>query len=170
MEDLRLSKSMWVMVMMMVIVVKLGKSELIYVGGGKASWKPNVNLTEWASHEQFYVGDWLYFGFDVDMYNVLEVNKTSYENCIETGFIKNITKGGRDVFLLEEAMPYYFISGRGSCWSGMKVAISVENATAPPAPAPVQHKSGGSVLDNGILVRPTLVLLVSTLVWSIIFK
>lgn len=59
MEDLRLNKLMWVMVMMMVIVVKLGKSELIYVGGGKASWKPNVNLIEWASHEQFYVGDWL---------------------------------------------------------------------------------------------------------------
>ncbi|XP_061339606.1 early nodulin-like protein 20 [Gastrolobium bilobum] len=102
------------------------------VGGGRYSWAPQFNLTEWASHEQFYKGDWLYFGFDKHIYNVLEVNKTSYDKCIDTCFINNITRGGRDVYQLLEARPYYFLSGRGFCFHGMRVAINVEE----PAPAP----------------------------------
>lgn len=27
--------------------------------GGSKGWAPNVNYTVWASHENFYVGDWL---------------------------------------------------------------------------------------------------------------
>lgn len=29
------------------------------VGGGKFTWRPNVNFTEWARHDHFYKGDWL---------------------------------------------------------------------------------------------------------------
>ncbi|XP_028800051.1 lamin-like protein [Neltuma alba] len=96
------------------------------VGGGRYTWRPKVNFTEWASHDHFYKGDWLYFGFDKQLYTVLEVNKTSYENCIDRDFIMNITRGGRDVFQLLEEKPYYFISGKGFCLEGMKVAINVE--------------------------------------------
>lgn len=53
----------------------------------------------------------------------MEVNKTSYENCIDRNFIENITRGGRDVFSLTEAKPYYFLSGNGYCFKGMKVAV-----------------------------------------------
>lgn len=28
-------------------------------GGGQNTWEPGVNFTDWSSHEQFYVGDWL---------------------------------------------------------------------------------------------------------------
>ncbi|KAK4275839.1 hypothetical protein QN277_018857 [Acacia crassicarpa] len=96
------------------------------VGGGRYTWRTNVSFTEWASHDQFYKGDWLYFGFNKQLYSVLEVNKTSYQNCIDRDFIMNITRGGRDVFQLLEAKPYYFISGKGFCSRGMKVAINVE--------------------------------------------
>lgn len=124
------------------------------VGGGRYSWKPNVNFTDWAIHEQFIVGDWLCkffltqsttfhqfslfevkipfvrsvdFGFNKQLYSVLQVNETSYANCIEENFINNITKGGRDVFNLTMPKPYYFISGRGYCFKGMKVATIVQN-------------------------------------------
>lgn len=73
------------------------------------------------------------FGFDKHIYNVLEVNKTSYENCNEKDFIFNITKGGRDVFNLTEAKTYYFLSGRGFCFQGMKVAVFVEEYSPPPS-------------------------------------
>jgi len=69
------------------------------------------------------------FGFDKSLYNVLEVNKTNYENCIDTNFIQNITKGGRDVVQLLEARTYYFLCGRGFCYEGMKIAINVEEPT-----------------------------------------
>lgn len=73
--------------------------------------------------------------------NVLEVNKTDYENCISDHFLHNFTTGaGRDVVPLNVTKTYYFISGKGFCFGGMKVAIPVEKAPPPPSSAPV--KSG----------------------------
>ena len=103
------------------------------------------------------------------MYNVLEVNKTSYENCIETDFITNITKGGRDVFQLTEPRFYYFLSGRGFCWQGMKVALQVLNNSSQPSSSPLPHKNSSSGLGftNGII--QVLVLLLSALVQSFFY-
>uniref|UniRef100_A0A9I9E6D5 Phytocyanin domain-containing protein n=1 Tax=Cucumis melo TaxID=3656 RepID=A0A9I9E6D5_CUCME len=106
-----------------------GKQPVLHnVGGGKYTWTTNINFTDWSIHEHFYVD----FGFDKHIYNVLEVNKTSYENCNDKDFIFNITKGGRDVFNLTEAKTYYFLSGRGFCFQGMKVAVFVEEYSTPP--------------------------------------
>ncbi len=82
------------------------------------------------------------FIFDKHHYNVLEVNKTSYEKCNDQGFIRNITRGGRDVFQLTEARPYYFLSSGGYCYNGMRVAVYVEvEASETPAPAPAKNVS-----------------------------
>ncbi|KAK7333827.1 hypothetical protein VNO80_30606 [Phaseolus coccineus] len=111
------------------------------VGGGRYTWTPKTNFTNWASHENFYKGDWLYFGFDKLRYNVLEVNKTNYENCIDKNFIRNITKGGRDVVQLLEARTYYFLCGRGFCSQGMKMAIKVVEPTLQPSPSTLSNKA-----------------------------
>ncbi|XP_054817645.1 lamin-like protein [Prosopis cineraria] len=162
MKILRMKEMVWGMVMVTMMIRK-AKAEIHYVGGSKLNWAPRVNFSEWSSHEHFYVGDWLYFGFDKNIYNVLEVNKTSYENCIETDFINNITRGGRDVFQLTEPRFYYFLSGRGHCWEGMKVAIQVVNG-AQPSPSPLPQRSPASDLDfNGSIQ----VLVLSALVWRI---
>ncbi|GMN47070.1 hypothetical protein TIFTF001_016254 [Ficus carica] len=123
-------RSKGVVLLITLMVLKLLSAEcrnpvLHRVGGGRFTWNLNVNLTDWAVCEQFFVGDWLYFGFDKSVHNVLEVNKTSYENCEEKGFKTNITRGGRDVFNLTETKVYYFICGRGFCSNGMRVAVSV---------------------------------------------
>ncbi|KAK8352652.1 hypothetical protein V6Z12_A05G108200 [Gossypium hirsutum] len=112
------------LVLLMVTVENTESRESVLhrVGGGRYSWKPNVNFTGWAIHE--YVD----FGFNKQSYSVLQVNETSYPNCIEENFINNITKGGRDVFNLTMPKLYYFISGRGYCFKRMKVAI-FEKAT-----------------------------------------
>lgn len=81
------------------------------------------------------------FIFDKHTYNVLEVNKTSYENCNDQGFIQNITRGGRDVFQLTEARPYYFLSSGGYCYQGMKVAVPVEAPVPTQAPEPAKNGS-----------------------------
>ncbi|XP_019157152.1 PREDICTED: lamin-like protein [Ipomoea nil] len=108
--------------------------------GGNVGWTPNVNYTEWAAKQHFYVGDWLYFVFDKHYYSVLEVNSSNYETCNDREFITNITRGGRDVFQLNETRPYYFLSSGGYCWSQMKMAINVEHHP-PPAPSPSQSKN-----------------------------
>lgn len=74
--------------------------------------------------------------------NVLEVNKTDYETCNSDNLIHNWTTGaGRDVVPLNVTRPYYFISGKGFCHGGMKVAIYVENPPPPPSSAPVKSDS-----------------------------
>ncbi|KAB5520124.1 hypothetical protein DKX38_024443 [Salix brachista] len=135
------------------------------VGGGKYTWAPNMNLTAWAMHEKFYVGDWLYFGFDKTRYNVLEVSKMNYNNCDDKNFITNITRGGRDVFNLTEARPYYFLSGLGYCFEGMKVAVYAQYAPPDPDPAPLVVRNGcpSQSAGYGIIVM-VLALLASSAV------
>ncbi|BAU01308.1 hypothetical protein LR48_Vigan10g244900 [Vigna angularis] len=116
--------------------VVMGNPVLHKVGGSKG-WINNhdVNYTEWSAQEHVYVGDWLLFTFDKRYFNVLEVNKTSYENCIDRDFISNVTRGGRDVVQMTEAKTYYYLSGGGYCFHGMKVAVHVQQHPAM-APAP----------------------------------
>ncbi|OMO91479.1 Plastocyanin-like protein [Corchorus olitorius] len=130
------------------------------VGGGRQNWKPGVNFSDWSTHQHFYIGDWLYFGFDKNLYSVLEVNKSNQESCNEADFITNITKGGRDVFELKEARPYYFISGRGFCFQGMKLSVNVENT--PPALPP---SPGGSSFPPKFFGHSHLPMLVASVFW-----
>lgn len=49
-----------VVVLMVALMAAFGccSGETLHkVGSGR--WAPGVNYTEWASHEHFYVGDWL---------------------------------------------------------------------------------------------------------------
>ncbi|XP_062083598.1 early nodulin-like protein 20 [Humulus lupulus] len=156
---------MILMILMTIMKFGYGKAELHYVGGGKSSWAPNINFSDWSSQQTFHLGDWLYFGFNKYQYNVLEVKETSYENCIDKDFIKNITKGGRDVFQLTEPKTYYFLSGGGYCFSGMKVAIDVHGDRPTPAPAPTANRSSTAVPpvpSMGHLTTPLLLILVVT--------
>ncbi|KGN59686.2 hypothetical protein Csa_001715 [Cucumis sativus] len=139
---------------LLLIMVTIGKGEELHKVGNSQGWTPNQNYTHWSSSHHFYLGDWLYFVFDKRYYNVLEVNKRSFEDCNEKDFIKNITRGGRDVFQLTELHPYFFIGGGGYCFQGMKLAVYMSTVDhSAPAPSPAgSNKSGGAFLSN----NPTL--------------
>ncbi|KAJ8750030.1 hypothetical protein K2173_013945 [Erythroxylum novogranatense] len=146
MEGLR-RKGVVVLVTVIVVImamVNVSESTLHKVGSARG-WIPGFNYIEWSSGEHFYVGDWLLFVFDKHMYNVLEVNETSYTNCNDQNFIANITRGGRDVTQLTEARPYYFLSSGGYCWNGMKVALNVEEVPVTPAPSPTKSGSPSNI-------------------------
>jgi len=77
--------------------------------------------------------------------NVLEVNKTDFESCNSDHPLHNLTRGaGRDVVPLNVTRNYYFISGKGFCYGGMKLAVHVANPPPPPTAAPLNEKSGSS--------------------------
>ncbi|XWS53248.1 hypothetical protein CRYUN_Cryun11dG0141400 [Craigia yunnanensis] len=82
MKGLKIILACLVLLMVTVLNTESGQPVLHRVGGGRFIWKPNVNFTDWAIHEQFYVGDWLYFGFNKQLYTILQVNKTSYDSYI----------------------------------------------------------------------------------------
>ncbi|XP_021713521.1 lamin-like protein [Chenopodium quinoa] len=136
------------------MVVKVeGRSPVLHeVGGGRFGWRLNVNFSNWAANQHFYVGDWLYFGFDKRIISVLEVNQTNYKNCIEKDYITNITRGGRDVFNLTVARPYYFISGRGYCLRGIKLAINVQDAPLHPTLPPMSSDSLTKTSPNSTFI------------------
>ena len=85
------------------------------------------------------------------------MNKTNYEACNDKDFISNITKGGRDVVQLKEARPYYFLSSGGYCWSGMKLAIIVQETT--PSPAPIEANVSSQLKTYYGIVLATALLL-----------
>ncbi|XP_015580014.2 lamin-like protein [Ricinus communis] len=154
-------------VVAVMMIMKGVKGEVYYVGGGKQAWHPNLNFSDWSSRHHFYVGDWLFFGFDKRMHNVLEVNKTSYENCNDVGFIKNFTRGGRDVVKLTEPKTYYFLSSGGYCFGGMKVAVNVDNISPTSPPASSLNFASPSKYFCGQIVMP--VTFVSVLLGCIFF-
>ncbi|XP_057482614.1 early nodulin-like protein 19 [Actinidia eriantha] len=138
------------------------------VGSGMGGWNTNVNYTIWVQDKHFYNGDWLFFVYDRNQMNVLEVNKTDYENCISDHPLHNWTTGaGRDVVPLNVTRQYYFLSGKGFCFSGMKVAVQVENPPPPPAASPV--KDGAPTLNlEGHIVIPAVFAIAA--VWNSFFR
>ncbi|EXB38039.1 Lamin-like protein [Morus notabilis] len=113
-----------------------------YTVGGNQGWTTNVNYTIWAQGKHFYKDDWLFFVYDRNQMNILEVNKTDYEACNADHPLHNWTRGaGRDVVPLNVTRHYYFISGKGFCYGGMKLAIRVETPPPPPSASPINEKS-----------------------------
>ncbi|XP_076950509.1 early nodulin-like protein 20 [Bidens hawaiensis] len=150
---------------MAMLTCAMSRNAVRHQVGGKSMWIPNFNYTDWSLQEKFYVGDWLYFVYDKHMYNVLEVNETSYENCNEKDFIFNITRGaGRDVFELKQAKPYYFLASGGYCFGGMKLKVDVVEFV--PAPDPSPPKSGSNIITG---FNPIISLMV-IVVWAGLFK
>ncbi|KAK9194890.1 hypothetical protein WN944_005597 [Citrus x changshan-huyou] len=129
-----------------------------WIVGANQGWTNNVNYTIWAKDKHFYNGDWLFFVYDRNQMNVLEVNKTDYESCNSDHPLHNWTTGaGRDVVPLNVTRHYYFISGKGFCYGGMKLAVRVENPPPPPSASPIKEKSGTpSALYRGQLVLPAV--------------
>ncbi|OMP00976.1 Plastocyanin-like protein [Corchorus olitorius] len=127
-----------------------------FIVGSNMGWTTNVNYTIWAKDLHFYNGDWLFFVYDRNQMNVLEVNKTDYESCNSDHPLHNWTTGaGRDVVPLNVTRHYYFISGKGFCYGGMKLAVRVENPPPPPVASPVKSSSPSSIY-RGQFVLPAV--------------
>ncbi|KAI4352527.1 hypothetical protein L6164_006767 [Bauhinia variegata] len=173
MENFRILTIMSMVIMIMYPLEVMGDpGPTLHKLGGSKGWNPNqdVNYTAWSAQEHFYVGDWLLFMFDKRYYNVLEVNKTSYENCNDRDFIKNITRGGRDVVQLTEAKTYYYISGGGYCYHGMKVLVSVQKhqEAAAPAPAPAENFGNPLSVYSGRKITLCSMVFAGFILWGIL--
>nr|GMD01083.1 chorismate mutase 1, chloroplastic [Ipomoea batatas] len=124
--------------------------------GGNAAWSLVDPVYRGCEHGL----DLELFVYDRNQMNVLEVNKTDYESCNADHPLHNWTTGaGRDVVPLNVTKTYYIISGKGFCYGGMKVAVTVEKLPPPPKAAPVKSGSPGllsSFSFRGQIVVPAL--------------
>ncbi|CAH8355375.1 unnamed protein product [Eruca vesicaria subsp. sativa] len=120
--------------------------------GDNKFWNPNVNYTVWAQDKHFYLDDWLYFVYERNQFNVIEVNETNYISCNSDNPIANWSRGsGRDVVHLNVTRHYYLISGNsGGCYSGMKLSVLVEKPPLPPpASAPIINNARRAFTVSG---------------------
>lgn len=67
------------------------------------------------------------------------------------------------MFNLTEAKPFYFLSGGGYCFHGMKLAVNVVEFVPSPEPAPAKN---GSPADIGTHI--TLVVLLALAVFYVL--
>ncbi|KAF2299400.1 hypothetical protein GH714_031836 [Hevea brasiliensis] len=143
-------------VLMAVLVPEVSATR--WIVGGNMGWTTNVNYTVWAKDKHFYNGDWLFFVYDRNQMNVLEVNKTDYESCNSDHPLHNWTRGaGRDVVPLNVTRNYYLISGKGFCFGGMKLAVHVENPPPPPTAASLNENSASPSFNlRGQYVLPAV--------------
>ncbi|XP_071731041.1 early nodulin-like protein 17 [Rutidosis leptorrhynchoides] len=137
---------------LMVMVPEVSGKRLIV--GGSMGWTSNVNYTLWAGNQTFYLGDWLFFVYDRNQNDIIEVNKTNYETCIAEHPIHNYTTGaGRDVVELNVTRERYFISSKGSCYGGMKLLVHLTPTPPPPRAAPLKsHSSRFTVLRSQFVI------------------
>ncbi|KAI3500714.1 hypothetical protein L1887_36539 [Cichorium endivia] len=136
-----------------------------FIVGGSMGWTSNVNYTLWAGNQTFYLGDWLFFVYDRNQNDILEVNKTNYETCNAEHPVHNYTTGaGRDVVELNVTHDRYFISSKGSCYGGMKLHVHLTALPPPPRAAAVKsHSSRFTALRSQIAI-PAIVAIAA--VWD----
>uniref|UniRef100_A0A2P2P2C7 Lamin-like protein n=1 Tax=Rhizophora mucronata TaxID=61149 RepID=A0A2P2P2C7_RHIMU len=161
MESVNRGSGLWSPMMLVLafamVVMVTQVSATRWTVGGRMGWTTNVNYTTWAKGKHFYNGDWLFFVYDRNQMNVLEVNSTDYESCNSDHPLQNWTRGaGRDVVPLNVTRDYYIISGKGFCYGGMKVAIHVANPPPPPTSAPLNQTSASPPISTlkGTYVLP----------------
>ncbi|XP_015879799.3 early nodulin-like protein 17 [Ziziphus jujuba] len=165
----RLGMVVFIFAVVMMMMIPEASATRWTVGGNKG-WTSNVNYTIWARDIHFYNGDWLFFVYDRNQMDVLEVNKTNYESCNADHPLHNWTTGaGRDVVPLNVTRHYYFISGKGFCYGGMKLAVRVENLPPPPSSQPINEKSSAPKSTyHGRLVLPAV--LAVGAVWDVFVR
>ncbi|MQM08185.1 hypothetical protein Taro_041039 [Colocasia esculenta] len=101
-----------------------------HIVGAHLGWNPNINYSDWANNQTFYVNDLISFRYQKNTYRVFEVNQTGYDNCTTDSAVGNWSSG-KDFILLDEPKRYYFICP-GFCFNGMKVSVVVHPLPSPP--------------------------------------
>eukprot|EP00252_Welwitschia_mirabilis_P023195 TRINITY_DN6509_c0_g1_i1.p1 TRINITY_DN6509_c0_g1~~TRINITY_DN6509_c0_g1_i1.p1 ORF type:complete len:166 (+),score=17.19 TRINITY_DN6509_c0_g1_i1:400-897(+) len=142
-----------VAVFLLLIAMAFDVSAMDHIVGGNRGWNPNINYTQWVKNQTFIVGDWISFRYQKDQHNVLQVNKTGYDNCTTDSVIGNWSSG-KDFIELNESKRYYFIDGKGFCYNGMKITLFVENPAPPPHEAVANTTAGDKTSDGGCPLQP----------------
>ncbi|KAF7138901.1 hypothetical protein RHSIM_Rhsim07G0099000 [Rhododendron simsii] len=111
-----------------------------WIVGDSAGWVLSVNYTEWAAKQTYVVGDTLVFNYKPGTHNVIKASGTDYDNCTEpVGAVPLVT--GNDVIQLQTPGNHSYICGISThCTQGMKLLITVGEASPSPAASPT---SGG---------------------------
>ncbi|KAG5575046.1 hypothetical protein H5410_055180 [Solanum commersonii] len=95
---------------------------------GDSIWTipPTNNFyTNWSSSQVFFPGDTLYFEFDPEFYNVMQVSRREYDYCTGNQAYKVFSDGPLNITLIESGVFYYICNILNYCELGQKFSVTV---------------------------------------------
>ncbi|CAN6559332.1 unnamed protein product [Malus baccata var. baccata] len=110
-------------------------TQKVHVVGDNMGWTIPVSgaqeYVNWAAtNNNLTVGDTLVFNFITGVHNVVQVTKASFHSCNEEDRIgSSLTTGPANITLTSAGDHYYICSFSSHCQAGMKLAVTVSNAS-----------------------------------------
>ena len=96
------------------------------------------DYTQWSSSKEFHIGDSLFFSYNGQHHNVIEVTEDGFKSCDSRAPIAAYHSGS-DTVPLNRPGHYYFLCGTaGHCAAGQKLEVVV---SLPPPDSPVSSPS-----------------------------
>ncbi|KAF9587017.1 hypothetical protein IFM89_039703 [Coptis chinensis] len=99
-----------------------GETHLV---GDDEGWTQFPNFTYWAKGKSFHVGDTLVFSYAQELHNVVQVNGTSYEDCIMEPNLGVLQSGNDSITVAEVGQLWYICGVEDHCKNGQKLTIEV---------------------------------------------
>ncbi|KAE9584553.1 hypothetical protein Lal_00021713 [Lupinus albus] len=116
-------------VMAILMVLQCTEAVTVHVVGDGLGWtvpEDSSAYQNWASTNNFVLGDILSFNFETNRHDVAEVAKGSYETCTSNNTIGTILLTGPTNITLNRAGEHFYICTIGQhCNGGQKLAINV---------------------------------------------
>ncbi|GMJ09048.1 blue-copper-binding protein, BLUE COPPER BINDING PROTEIN, SENESCENCE ASSOCIATED GENE 14 [Hibiscus trionum] len=127
------------------------RSPVTYTVGDSSGWTVSSNgasfYQTWANGKNFMIGDILVFNYVTGIHDVLEVSRSSYQQCNASNPILNLTTPPTRVTLRTAGEHYYICSVPGHCTAGQQLAINVSSsstATPPSSSSPSPSTSSAT--------------------------
>ncbi|KAL7145113.1 hypothetical protein ABFS83_07G057700 [Erythranthe nasuta] len=97
-----------------------------YMVGDSSGWNSQgTDYKSWASTIQFYVNDVIFFNYNPQIHDVMQVSKSDFEECIAGNPLAWYKSGSDTVQFFASGNFYFICSYPGMCPSGQKVEINV---------------------------------------------
>nr|KYP54051.1 Blue copper protein [Cajanus cajan] len=126
-------------VVAILMLLHYAEAQRVHQVGDSQGWRVPQDTTtyqNWASNQNFTVGDILAFDFQTGRHNVIEVSRDSYSSCNSNNPIGSTWNTGPSNITLNRGGEHYYICGVGQhCANGQRLAINVSGSALPPSTA-----------------------------------
>ncbi|KAA8534601.1 hypothetical protein F0562_032140 [Nyssa sinensis] len=150
-QSSRFFKSAIVLVLM---VTLLDRSFGVQYMVGDSVWSiPPIPdfYANWSSSLSFQIGDTLFFDFDSELHNVMQVSRREFDTCTASHPYKAFTVGPVIVPLIEQGVFYFICSVSKYCALGQKLAVTVHQRSPNSAPTSLPSPSSVPISQSSVL-------------------
>ncbi|KAK7294086.1 hypothetical protein RJT34_16969 [Clitoria ternatea] len=145
-------------VVAILMLLQYAEAQTLHLVGSDIGWRvppDNSTYLEWASDNNFAIGDILMFNF-TNGHNVIEVSEGSYNSCSSSNPIGRTFNIGPVNITLDRNGQHYYICGIGQhCSNGQRLAIDVSGSPSSATP-PTSTATPPPLSSSALTSFPTL--------------